>query len=180
MLNNIKDKVRRMVAGTHDAREISQGGIAIGSVWLVKAAFPLLSGVLILCAFITSWIHYPEIVKARAVIIRFANNDSLCLVEIDPPQNNSFRIDSGQTVQLQFDDYQYTRFGYTRGVLGHVFYSKSHKNVQAWLNLPAGLTTNKDSSIPLKPDLKADMLITIKDMMLFQRIFYNSARKSLH
>jgi hypothetical protein len=180
MLKLIKDKISRMMPRIHDAKEISPGGIAIGPGWLAKAAFPLLLGIILLCAFITSWIHYPEILKARAVIIRFGNNDSMCLVEIDPPQNNWFRIDSGQTVQLQFDDYQYTRFGYTRGVLGHVFYSKGHSDVQAWLNLPAGLTTNKDKSIPLKPDLKADILITIKDMMLFQRIFYNSPRKSFH
>lgn len=156
------------------------GGVAIGAGWLAKAAFPLLLGIIALWMVVTSWIHYPEIVKARAVITRSGNAGDGWLVDIDAPQNNWFRIDSGQSVQLQFDDYPYTRVGYARGALGRVLHSEGHRNVTARLYLPAGLTTSRDSSIPFRPEMKADILITIKDMMLFQRIFYNSAKKTFH
>lgn len=157
--------------------EAMEGIISLRPGWIAKAAFPALLGIIVLIGAITNWIHYPEIVKARVVFTGTNGNESVCVVDIDAPQNNGLRIDSGQSVQLQFDEYPYNEFGYTKGRLGLVRHIEGRNNLSARLYLPAGWVTDKKKQIAYRSGLKADILITINDMRLFQRVFYNSAGK---
>jgi len=155
-----------------------QGFLSLRPGWVAIIAFPTLIGIIIIIAVVTSFVHYPEIVKARAQIT-ISGNDSICVADIDAPQNNGFKIDSGQQVQLQFDDYPHTRYGFAFGILQAIQNRKGPNNLQALVYLPKGLTTSSNKKISLRHVLKADMLITVYDMKLYQRVFYNAAARKV-
>jgi hypothetical protein len=156
----------------HDIISISPGLVSI-------IAFPVFLIIVVLIGSASCFIHYPEIVKARAVITGLNTQKTYYEVEIDAPQNNALEIGPGQQVQLQVDEYPHHKFGYVKGILDHVDHRKGINNFTAWLYLPEGLVTTRKTVIRNNGQVKADILIIINNMRLLQRVFYSSSKKSL-
>lgn len=160
---------------THDNKHAI---ISISPGLVSTITFPVFLLIVGLVGGTSYFIHYPEIVKARAVITGLDTTKAFYEVGIDAPQNNALEIGPGQQVQLQFDDYPHNKFGYVKGVLEHVNVRKGTNNFTARLYLPEGPVTTHHTIIKSKGQLKADMVIVINNMRLLQRVFYSSSKKT--
>lgn len=135
--------------------------------------FPIYTGVLCICMLPLWFIHHPDIIKTRAVLLN--REQQTLLVELDVTQGDAGKIDSGQVVQLLIYDFPAPGFGAVEGYLTHVSKEGHNNSLMAQVLLPEGMITSKHKNIAYRNGMKADILIYIKDMRLLQRIFYRSA-----
>jgi HlyD family secretion protein len=99
--------------------------------------------------------------------------DTKFYAEVNLPQNNFGKTDTGQQVQLRFDAYPYQEFGYVKGRLGYITDFATDSGFLAHIQLPNGLFTNQRKTLHYRDGLKAEAQIITKDMRLMQR-FYNN------
>ena len=99
-------------------------------------------------------------------------DDSHFYVEINLPQSNFGKIDTGLQVQLRFDAYPYQEVGFVGGTLSYVSNIPSDSGFLANVRLDRGLVTNDGKSIPYKSGLKAQAIIITRNMRLLQRLWF--------
>jgi len=99
--------------------------------------------------------------------------DTHYYAEINLPQHNFGKIDTGQLVQLRFDAYPYQEFGYVKGRLGYITEFATDSGFLAHIQLVDGLVTNQHKTLHYRDGLKAEAQIITKDMRLMER-FYNN------
>jgi HlyD family secretion protein len=102
--------------------------------------------------------------------------DSRFYAEINLPQNNFGKIDTGQQVQLRLDAYPYNEFGVVKGKLQYISTIATDSGFVAYVQLNNGLNTNQHKELQYKSGLKAEALIVTKDMRLLQRLYYNTMK----
>ena len=100
-------------------------------------------------------------------------SDTRYYVEINLPQYNFGKIDTGQLVQLRFDAYPYQEFGYVKGTLGYITDFATDSGFLAHIQLSNGLVTNQHKTLHYRDGLKAEAQIITKDMRLMERFYYN-------
>lgn len=98
--------------------------------------------------------------------------DSKFYAEINLPQNNSGKVDTGMQVQLRFDAYPYQEAGFVKGKLDYISRISSDSGFYATVRLDNGLETNLKNTIQYKNGLRAEAIIITKNMRLLQRIYY--------
>jgi HlyD family secretion protein len=94
-------------------------------------------------------------------------------MEINLPQNNFGKVDTGMPVQLRFDAYPYEEIGFVKGRLNFISKIASDSGFYATVRLDNGLTTNLKKHIQYKNGLKAEALVITKNLRLLQRIYYS-------
>lgn len=82
-------------------------------------------------------------------------------------------IQTGQKVQVRFEAYPFTEFGYVEGRLKQIT-ELLHDRVELVIELPNGLETNRHRSIVYNEGMKAQVLIVVNDGRLLQRIYKSS------
>lgn len=100
-------------------------------------------------------------------------SDSRYYAEVNLPQYNFGKIDTGQQVQLRFDAYPYQEFGYVKGTLGYITEFATDSGFLAHIQLQNGLVTNQFKTLHYRDGLNAEAQIITKDMRLMER-FYNN------
>jgi hypothetical protein len=138
--------------------------------------FPIYTGILCLCILPLWFIHHPDIIKTRAVLLNMNRQQQTIIIELDITQADVGKIDSGQLVQLLIYDFPVSGFGVVDGYLTHVSKENNNNSLVAEVLLPEGLITSKHKKIAYRNGMKGDILIYIKDMRLLERIFYRSAQ----
>jgi multidrug resistance efflux pump len=98
--------------------------------------------------------------------------------EVNLPQNNFGKVDSGMSVQLRFDAYPYQEAGFVKGKLSYVSKIASDSGFYAKVRLDKGLVTNLKNDIPYKNGLRAQAIIITKNMRLLQRIYYSIVKST--
>jgi HlyD family secretion protein len=99
--------------------------------------------------------------------------DTKFFMEINLPQNNFGKVDTGMTVQLRFDAYPYEEIGFVKGRLNFISKIATDSGFYATVRLENGLTTNLKKHIQYKNGLKAEALVITKNLRLLQRIYYS-------
>lgn len=99
-------------------------------------------------------------------------------VELNLPQNNLGKVDTGMRVQLRFDAYPYQETGFVRGQLDYMSPIASDTGFLATVRLTRGLTTNLHNRIAYKNGLKVHALIITRDMRLLQRMYYSVVKSA--
>lgn len=94
-------------------------------------------------------------------------------VELNLPQNNFGKIDTGMQVQIRFDAYPYEEVGFVKGRLNFISQIATDSGFYATAGLDNGLTTNYKNHVQYKNGLKAQALVITNNMRLFQRIYYS-------
>ena len=94
-------------------------------------------------------------------------------MEINLPQNNFGKVDTGMNVQLRFDAYPYEEVGFVKGRLNFISKIATDSGFYATVRLDNGLTTNLKNHIQYKNGLKAEALVITKNRRLLQRIYYS-------
>lgn len=97
--------------------------------------------------------------------------DSKYYVEIQLPQNNIGKVDTGMQVQLRFDAYPFEEVGYVSGKLDYISKIASDSGFLATVRLDNGLLTNLKNSISYKGGLSANAIVITKNMRLLNRIY---------
>ena len=107
-------------------------------------------------------------------IIGYVNPpDSRYYAMVELTQNNFGKIRAGQKVQLRFDAYPYTEFGYVEGRLNYVSKVPSDSGFLATIDLPRGLRTNYNLDVQYRSGLRSQAVIITKDCRLLERFYYN-------
>lgn len=91
--------------------------------------------------------------------------------QINIPQNNFGKIESGQKVKLKFASYPYQEFGALEGKLGLINRIPTDSGFVAKVNLPKGLLTNYNKEIAYHTGLSATAEIVTANTSLAERIF---------
>lgn len=102
--------------------------------------------------------------------------DSKFYAEINLPQNNLGKIDTGMQVQLRFDAYPYQEVGFIKGKLNYISKISSDSGFYATVRLGNGLTTNLKNHIQYKNGLHAQAIVITKNMRLLQRLYYSMVK----
>lgn len=107
-------------------------------------------------------------------LLGYINPDnSKFFMEINLPQNNFGKVDTGMQVQLRFDAYPYEEAGFVKGRLSFISKVATDSGFYATVRLENGLTTNFKKHIQYKNGLKAEALVITKNLRLLQRIYYS-------
>lgn len=99
--------------------------------------------------------------------------DSKYYVEVNLPQNNLGKVDTGMKVQLRFDAYPYQEAGFVKGRLAYISPIASDSGFLAIVRLPFGLRSSLQKPFQYKNGLSVQALVITKDMRLLQRIWYS-------
>ncbi len=99
--------------------------------------------------------------------------DSKFYAEINLPQNNLGKVDTGMQVQLRFDAYPYQEAGFVKGKLNYISPISSDSGFYATVRLYNGLETNLKNKIQYKNGLKAQVIVITKSRRLLQRLYYS-------
>lgn len=99
--------------------------------------------------------------------------DSKFYAEINLPQNNLGKVDTGMQVQLRFDAYPYQEAGFVKGRLDYVSPISSDSGFYATVRLDNGLETNLKNNIQYKNGLRAQAIVITKNMRLLQRMYFS-------
>ncbi len=138
-----------------------------------SALFPVLAGTLILVILSTWVIHYPDLIKARAVVTRVDSSGKGFWVEGDIPQGEANRIKPGLNVQLKFDADASGKYDITDADLDEVVnYNDKNNIISAHVSLAGDPARTTLDTTSFRTGVKANLLITVKDMRLLQRLFY--------
>ncbi|MHA4812478.1 hypothetical protein ACX0G9_30575 [Flavitalea flava] len=175
MLKNFRNNGQAGTAALNPLQENPRDILSINPAFMERMALPFFTLILVVIITVGSSIHYPEVLKARAVFVD-VNGVGGYSVKIELPQGNFARINTGQIVQFNFDEFSYENYGSVKGILQYVYNVESPGNITAKVYFPQGLKTSKGHVIPYSNGLKADVLIVIKDMRLLQHLFYNRSR----
>jgi HlyD family secretion protein len=92
---------------------------------------------------------------------------------VNLPQYNFAKIKTKQRVQLRFDAYPYTEFGYVNGQLNFISEFATDSGFFADIILPLGLITDQNKAIQYRNGLTAEARVITKDMRLLDRFYYN-------
>ena len=111
---------------------------------------------------------------AQGKLIGYVNPpENKYYLEMNLPQNNLGKVDTGMKVQLRFDAYPYQELGFVKGQLDYLSPIASDSGFLATVRLTNGLTTNLGNHLQYKNGLKAKALVITKDMRLLERIYYS-------
>jgi HlyD family secretion protein len=94
-------------------------------------------------------------------------------MELNLPQNNFGKVDTGMEVQFRFDAYPYEEAGFVKGRLNFISKVATDSGFYATATLDQGLITNFRNRIQYKSGLKAQALVITKNRRLLQRIYYS-------
>jgi len=107
-------------------------------------------------------------------ILGFVNpGNSRYYAQVNLPQANFGKIDTGQKVQLRFDAYPYQEFGFVSGRLSYISKIPSDSGFLANIELPEGLTTNYKMPLQYRNGLRAQALIITRDARLPERLYHS-------
>jgi HlyD family secretion protein len=98
--------------------------------------------------------------------------DTKYYAEINLPQYNFGKVDTGQQVQLRFDAYPYQEFGYVKGRLGYITDFATDSGFLGHIQLLNGLVTNQHKTLHYRDGLQAEAQIITKDMRLMDRFYF--------
>jgi hypothetical protein len=152
----------------------SQDVLSMYSGSVEKIAFPIL-GIVLLMLVCLGWIlPYPQLLQARATIVQLADSVPGITLVVDLPADGGPRPDSGQEVEIFFDRLGTEQVAAQQGTIVAVSAPDSNHNVA----IQVLLVRRPDIDIPAvaKRGEKAELLITLKRMRLFQRFFHNYHR----
>jgi HlyD family secretion protein len=99
--------------------------------------------------------------------------NSRFFMELNLPQDNFGKVDTGMEVQLRFDAYPYEEAGFVKGKLNFISRIATDSGFYATASLDNGLVTNFKNRIQYKNGLKAQALVITKNRRLLQRIYYS-------
>ena len=114
-----------------------------------------------------------QFLRANTILGFIDPQNSRYYVEVNLPQKNFGKIDTGQKVQLKFDAYPYQEFGYVKGKLVFVTDFATDSGFLAHIQLTDGLFTNQFKILHYRDGLKAEAQIITKDMRLIERFYYS-------
>jgi HlyD family secretion protein len=89
------------------------------------------------------------------------------------PQYNFAKIKTMQRVQLRFDAYPYTEYGFVNGQLNFISEFATDSGFSADIILPLGLITDQNKAIQYRNGLTAEARVITKDMRLLNKFYYN-------
>ncbi len=89
------------------------------------------------------------------------------------PQSNFGKLKIGQRVQLRFDAYPYSEFGYVNGTLDYITDFATDSGFLGHIKLPEGLLTNQRKELHYRNGLKAEARVVTKDARLIERFYRN-------
>lgn len=104
--------------------------------------------------------------------------NTMYFTEMNLPQENFGKIDTGLKVQFRFSAYPFQELGYVKGTLNYVSPVASDSGFLATARLDNGLITNNEHIIPYKAGLKAHAIVITKDLRLLQRMYYGLIRST--
>ncbi|MBC7935014.1 MAG: hypothetical protein H7Y86_06610 [Rhizobacter sp.] len=130
-----------------------------------------------LIAFISSFIKYPTVLKAKATIQRVSQPGIYPFAELIIPPKDREKVSIGQKVILKFPSYPFKEYGSVVGKIGSISNQSSCNGYLIKLVLPDGLTTLNKKKILYEAGLQADGEIVLSETSLLGR-FYYGMRKS--
>jgi hypothetical protein len=169
-----KKNINKLLKG-FQPRESMNDILPLKPGWYSRWVFPVFAGIVALILTLLWNIPHPDIVIARGILTGMEPGGRLH-AEVNIAENDLRRIDSGKSILLRFNEYPVREFGFVAGSLTAVSPHKGSDNMATDILLSQGLTTTKNKLIVYKEGLKIDLLITVKNMRLLQRIFNKSAR----
>lgn len=94
-------------------------------------------------------------------------------IDLNLPQSNLGKVDTGMNVQLRFVAYPYQEAGFVSGILDYISPNASDSGFLSTVRLTQGLKSSNNIVFEYKNGLKVHALIITKDMRLLQRIWYS-------
>ena len=128
--------------------------------------------------FFTGPLQVNQFVNQGKVLGYINPPNSTFYAEINLPQNNFGKVDTGMQVQLRFDAYPYQEAGFVKGKLDYISRVASDSGFLATVRLDSGLLTNLNRDIPYKGGLKLDAIVVTKNMRLLSRMYHNVVKSA--
>jgi multidrug resistance efflux pump len=107
-------------------------------------------------------------------IMGFVNPpDTRYYVELNLPQSNFGKVDTGFQVQIRFDAYPYEEFGTLNGQLNYISKVPSDSGFLGIVHFGNNLLSTHGKILPYKSRLQANALVITRNTKLFTRIYYS-------
>lgn len=180
MLNNEnqqRDKLKELVQLDHDVSQ--QKIIFEQALETLKSSVDdwkhtyILQSPLAGTVFFTMPLQQNKFIQQGKLLGYINPQNSKFFMELNLPQNNFGKVDTGMQVQLRFDAYPYEEVGFVKGRLNFISKIATDSGFYATVSLDNGLTTNFKNDIQYKNGLRAEALVITKNMRLLQRIYYS-------
>jgi multidrug resistance efflux pump len=94
-------------------------------------------------------------------------------VELNLPQSNFGKIDTGFQVQIRFDAYPYEEFGTLNGKLNYISKVPSDSGFLGIVDFGSSLLSSYKKVLPYKSRLQARALVITRNTKLLTRIYYS-------
>lgn len=93
--------------------------------------------------------------------------------EVNLPQTNLGKVDTGLQVQLRFSAYPYQEAGFVPGTINYVSEVATDSGFVATVRLNKGLVTNTNQRLVYKTGLQAQAIVITRNVRLMNRLFNN-------
>ncbi|MDP3129306.1 MAG: HlyD family efflux transporter periplasmic adaptor subunit [Sediminibacterium sp.] len=107
--------------------------------------------------------------KANKLVALIIPDSSSFYVEVNLPQYNFGKIDTGQNVQIRLDAYPYQEYGYLSGQINYISKIATDSGFVVHIKTSSDLKTNLNKTIQFRSGLKSEVLIITKEMRLIDR-----------
>lgn len=102
--------------------------------------------------------------------------DGHYFAELNLPQANFGKVDTGLQVQLRFDAYPYQEVGFVQGTINYVSNVVSDSGFIATVRLDSGLVTSNNRTVIYKTGLRAQAIVITRNTSLLKRLVNNTAK----
>ncbi|TWF40646.1 HlyD family secretion protein [Chitinophaga polysaccharea] len=96
--------------------------------------------------------------------------------ELQLPQANLGKVDTGQAVQLRFEAYPYQEAGFVKATVNYVSKVASDSGFMATVRLDNGLVTNNHLAVAYKTGLQAQAIVITRNTRLMDRLINNAVK----
>lgn len=96
--------------------------------------------------------------------------------ELNLPQANLGKVDTGLQVQLRFEAYPYQEMGFVQGTINYVSKMVSDSGFTATLRLDRGLVTSNNKPVIYKTGLRAQAIVITRNTSLLERLVNNTIK----
>jgi hypothetical protein len=137
--------------------------------WITRWGISLIALILFSVILVSNFITYPEIVKGRIIIQSNNLNITSCIFQI--PNEQIYRVKSGNEVILKFERYPFQKFGVVKCRIANISDSLSNGNYIYKINLPQQLKNAQNIQIVFNNGMLADCEIIVGKKSIFKRLF---------
>jgi len=138
--------------------------------WITRWGISVIFSILLFIVIVSNFIIYPEVIRGKILIQNNHLNIAYCLFQI--PQEQVYRIKTGNEVILKFERYPFQKFGVVKAQIVNISDSSINGNFLFTIKLVDQLNKYQNMQVVIKKNMSADCEIIVDKKSIFKRLFH--------